>query len=335
MRQARRADLSVKTTDGVCTLDWSEDGGYIKTGTLYRLHIAASVAGSCQTRVFQYPPGTCVNSTVTTRNIGTSTLSVDGVFKGYVVASSSTLQNYDTTVPTNTTSTGVGYSTAILGAHTYTSSTNATQTSCTLAPPSFPQNHAITVNALKCQPKFVDDTAVDMPHLAPPASPDKVEVFLDPASMADAATALDAAIADWNTSVSGAGVPFDRVSVACGNGPRCITVEATSPEACGRSEWGAPDGSGAHTGFLKLQVLPSWNTWTPESLQRTFAHELGHFLGVGNYSAPTSCVADDAVMHPGFGCGPTVTPLKTVTLNDSLPILNGVYGGKSKRSCGF
>ena len=153
--------------------------------------------------------------------------------------------------------------------------------------------------------------------------------------MGAAAVALDAAIANWNSSVSGAGVPFERVSVTGGTGSRCITVETASLGACGRSQWGAPDASGAHTGFLKLQILPDWNTWTAESLQRTFAHELGHFLGVGNYSAPTSCVGDDAVLHPGFGYGPTVMPLRTTTLNDSLPILNTVYGGKSKRSCGF
>lgn len=200
------SDLFIRTVDGACTLDATDDGGYIKTNTSYKLHIAAAVTGKCQTRMYQYPPGGCVNSTLVVRTIGTSSLSVDAVLRGNVAvepSNTSTIQNHDTRVPTNTLGTGISYTTSTLGAHVYTSSTNTIATSCSFSPTSFPQNQSITVNALSCEPKFLAGTKI--PHLAPPTSPDKVQVFLN-AAMSSAASALDAVIDSWNTNLSGTGV---------------------------------------------------------------------------------------------------------------------------------
>ena len=69
----------------------------------------------------------------------------------------------------------------------------------------------------------------------------------------------------------------------------------------------------------------------PQGLERTFAHELGHCLGAGNYTP--SCGVNDAVMQDTFDCG--LKPSTTVSMNDSLPVVNTVYNGKSRRSCGF
>ena len=146
------ADLFVLTSDGTCTHAAADDGGYIKVSTppnstIYKLHIAASVTGSCQTLAFQYPPGGCVNQVIQSRTIGTSTLSVDGVNSGSVSvepSNTSTIQSYDTRVPTNTLSTGSSYFTQTLGAHVYTSSTNATGTSCALH-----RRHSHRINPLR------------------------------------------------------------------------------------------------------------------------------------------------------------------------------------------
>lgn len=190
-----------------------------------------------------------------------------------------------------------------------------------------------TVNALKCEPIFLDDNG-NVPHISPPPAPDKVQVFLDPVSMSAASAALAAAVNAWNSNVSSTGITFEPVSVPCGTGPRCISVELASIQSCGFASWDPPDpNTGAHTGGLRLRVHTSWNTWSGESLQRTFTHELGHFLGPDNYTA--ACGSDDAVMQPDFVCSPSATPLTTPTVNDYLPVRSAVYGGKTKTTCGF
>lgn len=244
------ADLFVLTSDGTCTLAAADDGGYIKTNTIYKLHIAAMVGGVCQARAYQYPPGGCVNSITQYRTIGTSTLSVDGVTSGSVAVNPSntqTIQSYDTRVPTNTLNTGSSYSTNTLGAHAFTSSTNATITSCSFTPTSFPQNQSITVNALKCEPVFdrldSQGNTVPMDRVAVPTSPDKIDVYL-PSTMSGASTALGSAISKWNSQVVATGVQFQQVGSSCGTGPRCITVEVASIGSCGFSAWDPPDHSG-------------------------------------------------------------------------------------------
>jgi hypothetical protein len=78
-----------------------------------------------------------------------------------------------------------------------------------------------------------------------------------------------------------------------------------------------------------------WNNWNSASAQRTWAHELGHLLGLGDYAVSCDSSGNGAVMQPNFACGPTASPVTTPTLNDSIPINNTVYGGYPRNTCGF
>ena len=68
--------------------------------------------------------------------------------------------------------------------------------------------------------------------------------------------------------------------------------------------------------------------YSATGLQRTFVHELGHFLGLDNYS--TSCSVWDAAMQDQFVCtqsNPAV--MDDVTINDSIPVTNSTSGGNT------
>jgi len=165
-------------------------------------------------------------------------------------------------------------------------------------------------------------------------SPGTVDVFLDQTTMSGATSALDATITDWNSRLTGTGITFSRVSSSCGSGAHCIEVAPASLGTCGMASWGTPDPTtGAHTGGLLLQVHSTWSTFSADSLQRTFAHELGHFLGLHNYTS--ACGSNDAAMQDTFVCSPTSAPLKTATINDYLPVGNSTYGGGPTVSCAF
>lgn len=73
--------------------------------------------------------------------------------------------------------------------------------------------------------------------------------------------------------------------------------------------------------------------YSSDGLQRTFAHELGHFIGLANYNS-AACDVSDAVMQDQFNCS-SQSVMKAVTINDYLPVANSVYGTKSRKSCGF
>lgn len=159
---------------------------------------------------------------------------------------------------------------------------------------------------------------------------------LDPTSMSAAATPLDQAIQDWNNQLAGTGVVFERTGTDCGSGARCIKVAASPLSSCGLASWDPPDpNTGLWTGGLLLELHSSWSAFSSASLQRTFAHELGHFLGLNNYMSATGCDVDDAVMRDDFVCGPTASPGVAITGSDALPVVKSTYGGGTKVTCGW
>lgn len=138
------AILKVKKADNTCTV---ADGGYVKTWTLYRLHINAQVTGSCGTSQRQCtglpPVCQCVPSLTYIRTLLTSYLRTNGSLEGAVAADPSndpSIQNYDTETSTNTQSTGASFLASTEGQFLYTSVTNAAPTPCDLEPKQFPQN---------------------------------------------------------------------------------------------------------------------------------------------------------------------------------------------------
>jgi dual-action HEIGH metallo-peptidase len=154
-------------------------------------------------------------------------------------------------------------------------------------------------------------------HLTPLTPPNKVQIFLDPNTLSAAGTALDGAINDWNTKVTATGVEFQRVSSSCGSGPDCITVQPVSMlGSCGWTPNSFTDSNGGFVANRFLQIDSGWRTWSSASLQRTFAHELGHSLGMDDYSVTSACdtTGNSAVMQPNFYCNPTATPYRPCRL---------------------
>jgi hypothetical protein len=247
------------------------------------------------------------------------------------------VQHYDTSVPTGTTSTGASWKTTTQGAFTFTSTVQANATPCNLTPASF-AGKPFEVSVVKCEPKWRTDPNDHIAHLVPPTPPDPIRVYLDPSTLSAARSALDDAIGDWNSHISATGITFQRVDSSCGSGPDCITVQAV-PDlgSCGYRPPLQTDSNGGYVGNMYLQIDGSWNTWSSQSLQRTFAHELGHFLGIGDYSTTSACDAtgNAAVMQPNFVCSSASTPLTATSFSDYRPVNNTTYGGKSRLTCGF
>lgn len=151
--------------------------------------------------------------------------------------------------------------------------------------------------------------------------------------MSGATTALDAAIADWNSRISSTGIEFERVSSSCGGGPSCISVTTAQQSSCGYAykEW---DATGLITGNASLRIRDDWATlYSAQGLQRMFVHELGHFVGMDN-SNPAACGISDVVMQDQFDCT-AASVMHTASINDYLPVTNTAYGGMPKTTCGF
>lgn len=91
--------------------------------------------------------------------------------------------------------------------------------------------------------------------------------------------------------------------------------------------------TGLITGNMELRLHTDWANFSAQGLRRTFAHELGHFVGMDNLN-PAHCAVDDAVMQDQFNCE-SATVLNQPNLNDTLPVNNTVYGGKTKAACGW
>jgi hypothetical protein len=327
------ASILVTDSGGTCVVP---DGGYVKVNTVYKRFIAASLSGTCQTRVTSCSPLPChcVDSFVYTRYLANSALLVDSGSQGNVNGSPTYVQNYSTctnppacTSKTNTLVGGWSWTTSVLGPHVYTSSTATYSTACVIQPTTFPQEQTITMNALKCEPKFLGDDR----HLEPTT----IEIYLPPA-MSAAQTALEAAAQDWNGASTG--VTLHVTSTSCGEGPHCVTVRTGNiGNFCGLADANVDPDTGLISGNATITLQPTWDDpvsgYSAEGLQRTFAHELGHLLGLDNYNA-AACGVSDAAMQDQFACqAPTV--MHDVTENDSLPTSNSVYGGQSKLSCGF
>lgn len=295
------------------------------------------MTGACQQRVPSGFPPYCTNGAFQYRSLLSSYLKADGSGSpfGSIFPNppNSNIQDMSTIGPVHTVSTGASYSTSVAGPHVITSTTNASSTSCSITP-SFAQNVAITVNAVACEPNFWADNS----HLAVPPAPSKVKVYL-PSGMAALATTLDNAITDWNLGIATTSLELERVTTACGNGPDCITVVAENvPNGvggyyCGYAKWDPPDlVTGEHTGGLLLKIATNWSSFNTAERRRTFAHELGHFLGMDNL---TGCAGNSAVLNPDFSCAASSSPLTTPTATDYVPIVSSVYGGHTKKPCGF
>jgi Dual-action HEIGH metallo-peptidase len=179
---------------------------------------------------------------------------------------------------------------------------------------------AKTYNVVKCEPFFFATNE----HL------DAAEIDILLPSNSQYSAGLNDAIADWNSKLAGTGVHFNRKTTSCTTtGPHCVNViPDTTILICG---YGGPGGTNAN-GVAQNPVIKinSNFTFTVTGLQRTFAHEIGHLLGMDNY---LPCPKNDAVMQEQFYCDQN--EMANVTTSDWLPVVKSVYGGGTKSRCGW
>ena len=244
--------------------------------------------------------------------------------------------NYDTRSPNGGNPTYADNGLYQLGTYHLQFQTVSDPTEC-----SFPTMSNIvnrTINVVACEPQWMTNAYGNYGHQAPPTPPNKVQVYLD-STLSSASTALSNAINDWNSHIASTGVAFDKVTSPC-SGSSCVVVQSVAglpSGSCGFTPPMATNIDGSFTSTTYLQLDNTWGTWSTASLQRTFAHELGHHLGLLGYSSTSACdtTGNTAIMQLNFHCSPTDTPLTAVSANDYLPITSTVYGGHSTVVCGF
>src|SRR5262249_55657594 len=153
-----------------------------------------------------------------------------------------------------------------------------------------------------CQPQFWDEVP---PPLGPGAQLPAGEISLYlPSSMSGARTALDAAVAGWNSALSGPGLPhLTVVTNECDAfTPTCVKIgTAGLGGVCGLTRGNSSQGVWLDN--VTLDIDAAWQlqgfAYTASGLQRTFSHEIGHLLGLWNF--PCANVSD-AVMQDQFIC---------------------------------
>jgi hypothetical protein len=188
-----------------------------------------------------------------------------------------------------------------------------------------------TINSVKCEPKFKLDGNNHIKRL----KPGTVHLYV-PTDMADILPAATSAADAWNGVLSGIGLTFDVVTESCGDGDNCIpvSVDATLGTLCGNSGDVFTNSSGEILGGMSLTLNSNWQSYSADGMRRTLVHEIGHYLGLGNYNA-SACSVSDAVMQDTFNCvftGAVYQP----TIDDYLPIQKTNYGPLgSRRVCGF
>jgi len=334
------AGLSVRLVGGAaCSVP---NGGYVRWATSYELHVDVEVTGWCQTYSWHQQLG-CIPSDNYDRLAEGSNLRVNnGVNGSYTVMAANNVQSYNTCGNGNCTaenSSGAPWwSASDRGTFLYTGNnfigggtTGIGPAYCNMATSFYAP--PLTMYAARCEPKWWVSGS-NVRRVAVPGS-GTVDVFLDPTTFSGAETALDAAISAWNAQLSTVGINFQRVTSSCGTGPACIKVETASiGNSCGVAVGDASDPDGTIPGNLKLQLNPAWTKFSASGLERTFLHELGHFLGDGDYSnASWGCWSNSAVMHDGFDC--TTTASTTLTSDDYFPPVKTTYPGGPRATCGW
>ena len=311
----------------------------MRSSTNYNLHVLAEAYGQCTWRFWDCStlPCACANFLTQLRRpdgvgillYNSHPLSPFSI--GPIYPNDYSLQQWDSRVAGQTSPPGRTWNTGgTLGEATLQFTEVILTTACNILPSQKVVER--TAFVLQCEPKFLPNNT----HVAPATPPSKVQVYLDSSSMSAAATPLDQAIQDWNTNLFGTGMAFERTGTDCGTGPGCVRVEAGQVQTCGAATWDGYDpGTGFFTGGLRLRIHANWGTFSSASLQRTFAHELGHFLGLHNYATATACGVDDAVMRDDFECSPTASPGVSVTGSDGLPAAKTMYGTGPKTTCGW
>jgi len=340
------AMLKVKKADNACTI---ADGGYVKTNTSYRLHIAVEITGDCGTSKSECSGlpvvCSCVPSITYIRTLQQSYLRVNGTLRGSVAANPSndpTIQNYDTETSTNTTSAGASWLTLSEGQFLYTSLTNALATPCNLEPTQFPHDQPVTMHAMACKPEWFTGGSPTVNFHGPPTG--TVTIVVPSAAFEDARGPAQQAAADWAAALGRTVTVLPGYNTCAPTDPLCISFkndQGTQPgDPVGCASFGTASydpATGVWQGSTSVRFEPKWMGGHADNLRRTIAHEIGHYFGLFN-RLDASCTYSNTLMGStsryavqapasGTALGPTAS--------DEAALLNSTYGNQVRSTCGW
>jgi hypothetical protein len=319
-------------------------GGFIRDGTQYKLHINAGVNGSCQARVWNPSTSTCQNNgAAQTRWIRNSVLNAGSSSIGLVTPlSADAYQSYNTDPPTNTSHSGQGWSTSILGTQLFGSDTIAHPTSCNFVTP---VSRDLTMHVLDCKPEwFLGGTPPNPTVNFHGPSSGEIKIAIPSSAFEAARVPAEQAAADWATALGRTVTVQAGYTTCTSTDPLCIQLkddqgtQPDDPEGCASLGTATYDPStGVWQGSTSVRFEPNWTGGHPDNLRHTIAHELGHYFGLFN-RLHASCSATNTIMHY-VDCyasqpPPTGTSLGP-TPSDVSPILNSTYGNQIRNSCGW
>lgn len=317
-----------------------EDGMYVKTSTTYKLHVAVEVTGWCQTYARdQY--GVCVPTNYYVRTAANTTQYVNSASAGPVFGNIG-VQNYNTCGNGNCTpvnsSPGNSWSpfTAV-GTKEYTSvnrvgggTTGVGSQYCNMSGFEFPEEHSLTMHALKCEPKWETgedpyDPADALLHFPQ----DEIQIYTT-LSGNGLPEAIEAAADNWSGVLGDSDVSFVTTTTDCETAANCLKITSASvPGYCAQvgASW---DSAGEITGNAQITLHSDWTTYGQAALERIITHEIGHLLGLDNQPG---CAAADSIMRDGLACNSST--LTSPTANNYIPVNRTTYGGGPRTSCGF
>jgi hypothetical protein len=231
-----------------------------------------------------------------------------------------------------------------VGEHRFTFQSTAYANACTATGTSNVVSK--TINALQCGPQFKENGTHDPLHV--PAT--SIEFYVPPDfySIWDPAIntgPLRQVVDEWNAGVNGTGVELFLTSTPC-SGVTCIALaEGTmaKPTQCAQTEQpNLPNLGLTNTTTIRLttgvpSVTAAWGAWDVTALRRTLAHEIGHALGMDHPEHGTNCMTplDGVMLDEVLPTCDGSTSGVHVTINDTLPDVKTVFGGKPQVKCGF
>jgi hypothetical protein len=343
---SQTADISMKSSNASCTVD---DGGYIAINTVYKLHVAVTVTGWCQTYVTN-GAGQCVASTLYDRTAINSWQYINGGTYGqYIVNGFNNVQNYTTCGNGNCTaynSSGANswFSSTLGAVRVYTTDNQTGGGTSGIGPQYcnmgmwFPENQPTTVNVLQCAPQFnIDNNQIIHFVQGSPGSPITTNVYVPPGLVGtDIDNAVIAAINSLNTDLttSGVALQFARETVEANcTGAHCVKVRVINTGTdCALTASPHNTSTGDITSPVDLSISDAWtHTWyTNGFLTRSVTHELSHPLGLKE----NACTAANSIMGTFPSCGSSMSTTSQTT-NDRVPMGHTTYGGGTRNSCGF
>jgi hypothetical protein len=300
----------------------------------------ASLTGSCNTRGCAGPSGPCQTLFSTPRNIQSIWLSCykpDGTTCGNVpmsfIGQPPNGQTMDSQIPGTTTG-PIAQIINMEGLWRFRDWVVSSSTPCNIQPLTHPEV-ILNVNAMYCKPEWFTGGGIN--YHAPPTGDIVIRV---PSIMKNAFGPAEQAAASWSTTLNrNVSVVLNDTPCPAGN-PLCVGMNddhgtlPNDPEGCASLGTASYTPTGVWTGTTTVRLSPNWTSGHPQRVQRTIAHELGHYFGLWN----RTCFFTDTVMGPWDCDNPAPPPADAPlgpTASDGTAASSSTYGNGVRQICGY